>query len=425
MRHFFSWIRLILVLALPVHAAAGELSAVPAGPETALTLQQALQRALQSNPDIVVALREREAVQGLRLQAGLRPNPSLSTYVETTGGAAQQTTVQLNQPIELGNKRDARIDAADAQLAAAAAALEVRKAEIQATVTGAFYAVLAAQERLALAQSSLDIAGQARAAAAKRVQAGKISPVEEVKSRVAESAAKIDANRAAGALAAARNRLAALWGSGTPDFSKADGEIEAITDLPPYAALSAALDHAPRVEQAKLEVAAREAQAAIESTLATPNLTVSIGAQRNEELDANQAVLGFSVPIPVFDRNQGNLQAALSRTEQARDALAALRIRLEAELAASYQRYTTASESARLLQTDILLGAQTAFDAASKGFLYGKFSYLEVLDAQRTLFQAKSQYLDALVEARQAEAAIVGILGPQGMAAGSAPKETP
>ena len=137
MRHLFSWIRLILTLALPVHAAAGELSAVPAEPETALTLQQALQHALQSNPDIVVALREREAVQGLRLQAGLRPNPSLSTYVETTGDAAQQTTVQLNQPIELGNKRGARIDAADAQLAAAAAALEVRKAEIRATVTGA------------------------------------------------------------------------------------------------------------------------------------------------------------------------------------------------------------------------------------------------------------------------------------------------
>src|SRR5690606_37494149 len=109
--------------------------------------------------------------------------------------------------------------------------------------------------------------------------------------------------------------------------------------------------------------------------------------------------------IPVFDRNQGNLQAALSRTEQARDALTAARIRLEAELAGSYQRYLTASESVRLLQADILPGAQTAFDAASKGFLYGKFSYLEVLDAQRTLFQARSQYLDALIEARAAEAA--------------------
>lgn len=421
MSDFFSRIRLILLLALPLPAVAGELTALPAGPETALTLQQALQRALQANPDIVVAVREREALQGLRLQAGLRPNPSLSTYVETTGSAAQQTTVQFNQPIELGNKRGARVEAADMRLEAATAAIDVKKAEILAAVMAAFYEVLAAQERQALAQSFLDIAGQARTAAAKRVEAGKISPVEEVKSRVAESAARIELNRANGVLAAARQKLAALWGSGAPDFSTVDGEMDAIPDLGPYAALSAGLDQAPSIRRAKLEVAAREAQAAIESTLGTPDLTVSVGAQRNEELDANQAVLGFSVPIPVFDRNQGNLQAALSRTEQARDALTAARIRLEAELAGSYQRYLTASESVRLLQADILPGAQTAFDAASKGFLYGKFSYLEVLDAQRTLFQARSQYLDALVEARAAEAAIAAILGPQAMAAATAP----
>lgn len=413
MREFYLWIYLIL-LALPASAADDSVftsSPNHAGVDTAITLDQALQLALQSNPEIAVALQEREALQGLRLQAGFRPNPSVSTYVETTGSSAQQTTVQLNQPIELGNKRGARIDAAEAQLAAAATAIDVKKAEIHAAVITAFYEVLAAQERLTLAQSSLEIAGQARNAAAKRVEAGKISPVEEVKARLAESAVKIEASQAAGALSAARKKLTALWAGASPSFSKAEGNLEAIPSLPAYEVLSTRLNNSPRVERAKLEVQAREAKATVESSLSTPDLTVSVGAQRNEELDANQAVLGFSVPIPVFDRNQGNLQAAISRTEQARDELAAIQVQLEAELAVSYQRYRTSLETTGLLKTDILLGAQTAFDAASKGFLYGKFSYLEVLDAQRTLFQVKNQYLNALLEVHQATADIERILG--------------
>jgi cobalt-zinc-cadmium efflux system outer membrane protein len=423
MHKFYLWIYLIL-LALPVQAANEGLYVIGTD-SNVLTLQEALQVALRSNPELAAAVREREAIHGMRLQAGLRPNPSLSTYVETTGDAAQQTTVQLNQPIELGNKRGARIDAAEAQLDTVNAGLEAKKAEIRAGVTSAFYEVLAAQQRLALAQSSLDIARQAREAAAKRVEAGKISPVEEVKSRVAESAVKIEANQAAGAFATTRQKLAAQMGNSIPDFSEVEGSLEAIPELLSYETLTAKLDNAPLIQRARLEVEAREAQASIESSLATPNLTVSIGAQRNEELGVNQAVLGFSVPIPVFDRNQGNLQAALSRIEQARDELAALKNRLAAQLASSYQRHVTADESVRLLETDILSGAQTAFDAASKGFLHGKFSYLEVLDAQRTLFQAKSQYLAALVEAHQAEAAIIGILGPQEITAETSPQETP
>ncbi len=84
--------------------------------------------------------------------------------------------------MELGNKRAARIAAADSRYDTATTDLEAKKADIHADVVAAFYEVLAAQERQKLAQSSLDIARQAREAATKRVQAGKISPVEETKS---------------------------------------------------------------------------------------------------------------------------------------------------------------------------------------------------------------------------------------------------
>lgn len=410
MRAYTLWISLILFL--PSAFAADTYSLTHQGePASGLHLQDAMRLALAANPEIAVAMREREAIEGVRMQAGVRPNPSVSTSVETTRNSAQKTAVLLNQPFELGNKRAARLSAADARYEAASAALSAKQAEIQANVQVAFYDVLAAQERLKLAESSLDIATQARDAAAKRVQAGKISPVEETKSRVAESAVKIEAAQAKSALTAARKRLASLWGNSLPRFTSAEGDLEQLPALQSLERYTTQLERAPAIKVAQLEIETREAVVSIENSRRIPDLTVSVGAQRNEELGINQALLGVSVPIPVFDRNQGNIKEALSRTDKARDELTALRIRLEAQLASHYERLFAALEANRTLESEILPGAQSAFDAASKGFLYGKFSYLEVLDAQRTLFLAKNQYLNSLAEAHQAYADILRILG--------------
>jgi cobalt-zinc-cadmium efflux system outer membrane protein len=140
-------------------------------------------------------------------------------------------------------------------------------------------------------------------------------------------------------------------------------------------------------------------------------VTVSIGAQRVEELGRNQAIVGLSVPLPLFDRNQGNLLEALRRTDKARDELAATEIRLSTELAQAHERLKALSLEVSSLQTEILPGAQSAYEAASKGYELGKFSFLEVLDAQRTFFQARSQYLRALAEAHRAAAEIDRVLG--------------
>lgn len=410
MRSFTLWITCILFLPSAFAAEAYGL-ANKSEPIGILRLHEALKLALEANPEIAVALREREAIEGVRVQAGVRLNPFISTSVETTRNSAQKTAVLLNQPIELGNKRAVRLNVADARYEAASASLAAKQAEVQANVQVAFFDVLAAQERLKLAQSSLDIATQAREAATKRVQAGKISPVEETKSRVAESAVKIEVAQAQSALTAARKRLAALWGQSFPRFISVQGDLDHLPVLEPLERYTTQLEQAPAIKVARLEIETREAFATLESTRRIPDLTVSVGVQRNEELGANQALLGLSVPIPVFDRNQGNIKEALSRTDKARDELSALRIQLNAQLSSHYERLVAALNAADTLQSEILPGAASAFDAASKGFLYGKFSYLEVLDAQRTLFLAKNQYLSALTEIHQAHADILRILG--------------
>lgn len=381
-------------------------------PTSPLTLDAALQFALQANPSIAVAEREREAIDAGRLQAAVRPNPSISTSIQDTRSDTRQVFLQLNQEIELGNKREARIEAADAFYNKANAELDSKKAEIHANVVNAFYELLAAQERLKLSKSSLELANLALDAAAKRVKAGKSSPVEETKSKIAESSAKIALNQAASQLNSARKRLSALWGNAYPVFESAQGDVENIPSVTNFADLSASLENAPAINLAKLEISARDGMTKIARSKSTPNITISAGVLNNQELGGlNQALLGLSVPIPVFDRNQGNLQEAVSRQYKAQDELVALRAQLQADLATQYERLDAAKQTSEALRGEILPAAQSAFDAANKGFSAGKFNFLDVLDAQRTLFQAKSQYIQALLDAHQSIAEIERILG--------------
>lgn len=377
-----------------------------------LTLQRALSLAIEANPEIAVSLREREAVEGVKTQAAVRPNPSISTSIQDTRSENRQTFLQLNQEIELGNKRQVRMDAADALYSKANLELELKKAEVHANTVAAFYEVLVAQEKLNLTKSSVDIADAVLNASAKRVQAGKSSPVEETKSKIAATTARIEHSQANAQLMSARQKLIALWGNVPSTFEAAEGNVAFIAELASLTDLTARLEQAPAIQLAKSEISSRSALTKIEQSKATPNITLSAGMVNNQELGGiNQALLGLSMPIPIFDRNQGNLQEAVSREYKAQDELALLQNQLQTQLTMHYEQLLVTKFMAKSYETEILPGAQSAFDAATKGFQAGKFNFLDVLDAQRTLFQAKTQYIQALLSAHQAVAEIERILG--------------
>ncbi|MDP3608081.1 MAG: TolC family protein [Methylophilus sp.] len=376
-----------------------------------LTLSDSLDLALKANPDIKVALREREALSGMKVQAATRPNPYVSTSIQDTRSATRQIYLQLNQEFELGNKRKARIDAADAFYSKADAELDSKQAEIHANVVLAYFEVLVAQERIKLAQSSVEVAESALDVASKRVKAGKSSPVEQTKSAIAESSVKIELIQATTQLNNSRKRLSALWGESAPRFERATGEVTIIPEVSHLEELQALIDDSPAVKIAKLEIIARDALTKIERSRAVPNITISAGVVNNQEVGLNQALFGLSIPIPVFDRNQGNVQEAVSRKFKAEDELVAIKNKIQTNLATQYERLSAARQSTLSLKNYILPNAQSAFDAANRGFSLGKFNFLDVLDAQRTLYQTKSQYINALLEAHQSIAEIERTLG--------------
>jgi cobalt-zinc-cadmium efflux system outer membrane protein len=376
-----------------------------------LTLEQALAHAFKTNPELAAAVLEVEAVEATILQAGARPNPEISTLLEDTRKANRTTTIQLNQALELGGKRGARIAAAGKGRDAAQADLLTKRADIQAEVVAAYFSVLEAQENLQLLRSSLQLAQRATAITSKRVIAGKAAPIEETKARVAEAGVQVELQQADSSLIIARRRLAATWGDSRPAFASVDGEINNLPALPEMTALQARLQDSPAFARARLEVERRQAMTELERSRRIPDVTVSIGGKRVPEDGRTQIIFGLSMPIPVFDRNQGNLLEALRRTDKARDEQKSAELRLKGELADAYERLKLGRQQVAALQDEIVPAAQKTYDITTKGFELGKFSFLEVLDAQRVLFQAKSQTLRALADSHRAATEIERVTG--------------
>ncbi len=382
-------------------------------PVGSLTLSAAIDLALTSNPELSAAANELRAVEGAVIQAGILPNPEFSSLVEDTQNkATRTTTIQMNQRIELGGKRSARIASAERGRDVAAADLAAKSLEVRATVIGAFFDVLVAQERIQQAEDLLSLAQRASQAASRRVTAGKISPVEETKARVAEASARVELNQAQRELVSARKRLAASWGSSTPRFEQAEGRTDLLPPIRSTEEITRRLNASPALLRARHEVDRVSALADLERSRRIPDVTVSLGSKKVEELGRNQTIVGFSIPFPIFDRNQGNVLEAQRRADKARDELSVTEVRLSTEVTQNEERLKALLVEAQALQSEIMPGARSAYEAASKGFELGKFSFLEVLDAQRTFFQARAQYLRSLSDAHRTAAELERVLGP-------------
>jgi cobalt-zinc-cadmium efflux system outer membrane protein len=379
-------------------------------PAAALTLAAAIQLALANNPDINIARREYAATEGALIQGQARPNPDLSFMQEDTRSATRSSALQINLPIEMGGKRQARIDASQRGREVAAAELTQRQGEVRAAVIGAFFDVLSAQERIRLAQETHSLTQRVTDITGKRVIAGKISPVEETKARVAEAQVKVELSQAQGDLRIFRQKLSALWGNATPRFERVDGAVVDLPEVPSVAMLDRRVLASPSLRRTEVELQRRVALTRVEQTKRTPDPTISLGVKRAPE-STNQILFGVSVPLPFFDGNQGNLLEALRREDKARDEITANRLRLQSEVLQSRERLLTARTEVDALRNEVLPGAQSAYEAAGKGFDAGKFSFLETLDAQRTLIQARAQYLRALAETHRAATEIERLLG--------------
>jgi len=379
-----------------------------------LTLRDAINLALLRNPELAAFSKEMRALEGVTLQAGLLRNPELSVNVENIGNiqklsgdinapesivqevVQQVTTIRIGQLIELGGKRAARVNAALLGEELAARDYESRRIELMARVANVFTEVLAGQERLKLAAETRQLAQNVVDTVILRVQAGKVPPIEETRAKVGLSTARIEWEQAQRDLVSARKRLALMWDSDAPQFDKALGVLETSIVPPDFQVLQERVLENPLALRAMKNIEHRKALLEVEQTRRIPNLTVNAGVVNYALVGGNTAIASVMVPLPLFDRNQGNLKEAHQRVGKAEDEQTMLELRLKTELAQSYEALSAAWNEITILRDEILPGAKSAFNVMRRGYELGKFGLLELLDAQRVLFQNQLLYVRAL-----------------------------
>jgi cobalt-zinc-cadmium efflux system outer membrane protein len=373
---------------------------------------------LIKNPELSVFSWEVRAREARTLQASLFPNPELAFEIEEFGGSSErkgfesaESSLQLSQLIELGGKRSSRVKVASLETELSGWDYETKRLEVLTETAKAFIEVFAAQERVLLANESFELAKKISEVVSSRVEAGKVSPLEGTKAKVFFSTIEIQLQQVKRKLETAKKNLASTWGSASPTFAKVDGKFEIISKIPPFENLLKQLSQNPDIARGETELRLRNAKIELEKSKRIPDITISAGVQRFEETNNNSFLLGFSVPLPLFDRNQGGIQEAQFNYAKATEEQKVAELKIKVSLVQNYEELSSSYLEASALKNKIMPSAQFAFDAAQEGYQQGKFGYLEVLDAQRTLFEAKVQYLEALEEYHKAIVEIEGLIG--------------
>jgi cobalt-zinc-cadmium efflux system outer membrane protein len=387
-------------------------------PRGDLTLRDAFGAALVGNPTLAALSFELRVRQALAVQARALPNPALVADVENVGGAgnrreweAAETTLSLAQLIELGGKRASRRRTAELEQNLAGWDHAARRLDVLAETAKGFVGVLAAQERLALASELLGLAEQSVHTVAATVRAGAVSPVEETRARVALGRAQSERFRAERELAEARLALAARWGQPQAHFERALGTLTAVSEPPPLDALLSALPRNPDVKRLSTEAALRRAAVDAERARRVPDITVSAGGRRFSDDGSGALVFGFSVPLPVFDQNRGNVLAAEQALSKAKHEHRATAVAVESAVRIAHQTLGAIYEQGASLRDRTIPEARRTYAAAQDAYARGLFRYLEVLDAQRTLFELRGEYLASVTRYHETEAELARLVG--------------
>jgi cobalt-zinc-cadmium efflux system outer membrane protein len=395
------------------NAATQPASAVePTGP---LTLRHALTLAMLHSPDLAGASWDVRMAEARAIQASLPPNPEIGFDLESViSPRVVETVLSLGQVIFLSDKLARRKQVAMLDRDMSGWDWEAMRIGVYTDTTKAFVAMVAAQERLSLAEEIIGISRKLLDTAGERVRGGKASPLEEMKAKVELSTVRADLEQARQAVLASRQRLAATWGGATPKFTKAQGRLEVRDTIPTVDQVLGLVEQNPEVARWTTEMQRRQAVVRVERRKTIPDLTIGGGFKR-EKADGQAAAkgltVGASIPVPIFDRNQGGIKESRYNVAKGREEQRVTKVRVLTEIAEAFAAMASAHARSSILGKNVVPEAQKAFDVASAGYNEGKFPYLDVLDAQRTVFDAQVQHLEALAEYLAAVADIEGLVG--------------
>ena len=387
-------------------------------PEGELELRDAMALALARSPELRAFGWDVRYAEAQALQTELWPNPELEAGFENFGGSgvfagsqSLETTVSLAQTFPLGGDIERRKELGRYEARLAGWDYEAARLEILTEVTQRYIVVLAAQRRLTTARDACNLVKQVRETTRKRIEAGDASQIELARASVPVATASVDLRRAKRALSTAKYQLVMTWGQSDVTFKSAVGNLDDVSEPPSSQSLVSLINQNPEVARWATELSARRAEVRLAQAEAAPDLTGHIGYRYDRGEDANALVAGVSLPLPIFDRRQGDVLAARLGTTSAEHRRRAATLRLEAMLSQVYGRLADSFDEATALRTEALPPATEAFNATRDAFEKGDLGFLDVIDAERTLVELRARHVEALVAYHEAVAEIEGLIG--------------
>lgn len=383
-----------------------------------VTLGAALQRALAASPRLTAAERDIGIARGQRIQAGALLNPELSYEQDNSFGSgiyrgtkSAETTLQISQLFELFGKRDARIAVGEAGLEAAAIERKAVRLQILSETAIAFLSVLGLQRRIQILDDQVAAIDRLSPLLQRRVDAGASSPAETGRAEVAAALVKADRERTKSALSSARRELAILMGETSPKFVSVSGRLDATGRPPSFQAVIAAIDANPQLVRWSAVYAQRNAELLLARLKPYPDVRLAAGWRHFNETNDDAVRLSVTVPIPVFDQNQGNILSAQESLAKTRAEREANRNTLLVVAGRAYDAVQGALRELSILRDSAIPKARRASEAISEGYGQGRFTLLEVLDAQASVVQALLREQEALQNFHVAVATIEGLVG--------------
>ena len=360
-----------------------------------LTLKQALINTEQQNPLLKRYPYHQKILSALKSQAALSPNPVINVEAENLLGTndargvqGAEITLAFSQLIELGDKRQSRINYATANIKAQAIQYQNARLALLATTGERYYEALKFQTLLTLNSERQHVVSQALKAIKQRANAGAVSQADVTRMRYALSQVELETAKLNSEFERARLSLNELWNE-QHSYTNFAGNMATLIPLKSEQALLNAVNQAPEFAMLQQQYLQQAANLTLQKANGQSDINVGAGLRYNQQSDTSSLLFSFSMPLQLSNPNSGNFEAANSQLALLREQQGQLRVQLRQQVRTLYTYYQGKTLQAQLLSEQVIPQAQTLIEQSLKSYQRGQISVLQLLDAQQALFDSK------------------------------------
>ncbi|MBC8214871.1 MAG: TolC family protein [Candidatus Marinimicrobia bacterium] len=325
------------------------------------------------------------------LQSKMFENPSIE--IATGFGNETEVSTMLSQTIPIGRKRRHNIHLHE---------LELERAKIEHTniqsqkLTEAymlFVEVLQFQEKRLLLEKQIEVSEELLIAVEKKVTAGKLSTAEISRAKIQLYQEISGFRKIENTLQIKWKELETFWSESQPTFTQGIGNIATLFDYPSVLSIENSLEY----KQAKIQVDIQNTAINLEKSNRIPDIEIGAGVRQSDFTD-NTLNFGLSIPLPIFNRNKNNINIAKLQLDKSTLDLSDQSLKIQTKISNIEHKLKELKIEIEVLKNDIIPEANSAYLVINNGYLNGRFTYLDIVDAKKMWFETKNQILDALAE---------------------------